>query len=114
MVNLIYFVVEAYPLGFPRLAALQNNSSDLATFRRFGIAHCRILLHLQCEITSIIKELDDVDVGDFHENSGMLYRLRRNEWHEGWDTAQKYLLEKLQCKLLVYGKYSTKERANLL
>jgi len=34
----------------------------------------------------------------------MLYRLRRNEWHQGWDTAQKDLLEKLQGKLVVYGK----------
>jgi len=64
-------------------------------------------MHLQCEITSIIKQLDGLDVVDSHENSGMLYRLRRNEWHEGWDTAQKDLLEKLQCKLLVYGKYVT-------
>jgi len=64
-------------------------------------------MHLQCEITSIIKQLDGLDIVDSHENSGMLYRLRRNEWHEGWDTAQKDLLEKLQCKLLVYGKYVT-------
>lgn len=38
------------------------------------------------------------------EDKGMLYRLRRNEWYEGWDTAQKDLLDKLRAKLLEYGK----------
>ena len=65
-------------------------------------------MHLQCEITSIIKELDALDMSDSQENSGTLYRLRRNDWDEAWDTTQKELLEKLQCKLLVYGKYTTK------
>ena len=69
-------------------------------------------MHLQCEITSIIKELDGLDVKDSQENSGTLYRLRRNEWHEVWDTAQRDLLEKLQCKLLVYGKYAAKLKAD--
>ena len=61
-------------------------------------------MHLQCEITSIIKELDDLDLSDAR-NGGMLYRLRRNEWYEGLDRTQKDLLEKLQEKLVVYGKY---------
>lgn len=72
-------------------------------FRRFGTAHCRILLHLQVEITDLIKELDQLDVADSDEDGGTLYRLRRNEWYEGWDRTQKDLLEKLQEKLSVYG-----------
>lgn len=61
-------------------------------------------MHLQCEITSIIKELDELDISDSNEKEGMLYRLRRNEWVEGWDRTQKDLVEKLQNKILVYGK----------
>lgn len=64
-------------------------------------------MHLQCEITGIIKDLDDLDISDSDSDKGMLYRLRRNEWHEGWDTAQKDLLEKLQRRLVIYGKYFT-------
>ena len=60
-------------------------------------------MHLQCEITAIVKDLDALDIADSDNATGMLYRLRRNEWREGWDTAQKDLLEKLQAKLLVYG-----------
>jgi hypothetical protein len=54
------------------------------------------------EITSIEKELDTLDEDD-SKDKNMLYRLRRNEWKEGWDTAQKDLLKKLRKKLCQYG-----------
>jgi hypothetical protein len=90
-------------MGWPRLAAFLNSANNHAIFRRFGTEHCRVLLHLMAEITSIQKELDKLDQADA-ENKDMLYRLRRNEWREGWDTAQKDLLDKLRTKLLEYGK----------
>ena len=55
------------------------------------------------EITSIEKELDSLDQSDANDKN-MQYRLRRNEWYEGWDTKQKDLLDKLRAKLLEYGK----------
>jgi hypothetical protein len=55
------------------------------------------------EITSIQKELDTLDQCDAEDES-MHYRLRRNEWYDGWDKAQKDLLDKLRTKLLEYGK----------
>jgi hypothetical protein len=90
-------------MGWPQLAAFLNSADNHAIFRRFGTEHCRVLLHLMAEITSIQKELEILDQADA-ENKDMLYRLRRNEWHEGWDTAQKDLLDKLRTKLLEYGK----------
>jgi len=90
-------------MGWPQLAAFLNSADNHAIFRRFGTEHCRILLHLMAEITSIQKELDKLDHADA-ENNDMLYRLRRNEWYEGWDTTQKDLLDKLRAKLLEYGK----------
>ncbi|KAG9237275.1 hypothetical protein BJ875DRAFT_521129 [Amylocarpus encephaloides] len=101
---------ETYPQGFPRLAAFQNSSPDLAIFRRFGTEHCRVLMHLQCEIISISKELDILDLSDSDEKNGLLYRLRRNEWHEGWDRTQKDLLENLQKKLSIYDDILLKDR----
>lgn len=33
----------------------------------------------------------------------MHYRLKRNEWHKGWDSAKKDLLDVLRKKVLQYG-----------
>ena len=74
-------------------------------FRRFGTAHCRVLLHLMAEITSIEMDLDALDKSDSKDKK-MHYRLKRNERYERkehWDTAQKDLLERLQTKLSEYG-----------
>jgi hypothetical protein len=60
---------------------------------------------LMAEITSIEKKLDDLDISDA-KDPNMVYRLRRNEWYEGWDTAQRDLLEKLRTKLSEYGKFT--------
>jgi hypothetical protein len=96
------------PHGFPRLAALQSSSADLTIFRHFKTAHCRVLIHLQCDITSIEKQLDELDISD-SKSKCMRYRLHQNEWHEGWDTTQKDLLKKLRTKLIIYGKISVLE-----
>lgn len=101
---LLSIIDESYPLGWPQLAAFLNSVDNFAIFRRFGTAHCRILLHLQAEITAIEKELDELDKAD-SENPDMHYRLRRNEWYEGWDPRQKVLLDKLRVKLSEYGIY---------
>ena len=61
----------------------------------------RVLLHLTCEITALEKELDALDEAD--SNTFTRYRLRRNEFNEGWDPKQKELLEKLKRKLVEYG-----------
>jgi hypothetical protein len=100
--NIVSVADEGYPLGWPQLAAFLNSADSFAIFRRFGIAHCRVLVHLQAEITALEKELDALDIHD-SVTQGMLYRLRRNEWYEGWDPAQKDLLEKLRLKLSEYG-----------
>ena len=70
-------------------------------FRRFGTVHSRVLLHLQCEITSLEKQLEKLDWED-SLTPGMLWRLKRNECYEGWDPAQKDLMEKLKQKLMEY------------
>ncbi|RDW87356.1 hypothetical protein BP5796_03050 [Coleophoma crateriformis] len=54
------------------------------------------------EITSIEKELDLLDVSD-SKNEEMHWRLRKNEWYEGWDSGQRELLKKLREKLSLYG-----------
>jgi hypothetical protein len=94
------------------LAEFQNSASSLRMFRRFGHEHCRILLHLQAEITSIKQKLDDLDRMDAlskGSDNDLEYRLTRNEWYKGWDCAQKDLLDSLRVKLLEYGMYAGRE-----
>lgn len=71
-------------------------------FRRFGRTHCRILLHLEAEITTLENKLDTLDIHD-SQNSSFTYRLRSNSWNESWDREQKDLLKELKTKLLEYG-----------
>jgi hypothetical protein len=59
------------------------------------------LLHLSCEITALEKQLDELDEAD--SKTSTKYRLRRNEHYEGWDPAQKELIDKLKLKLSEYG-----------
>jgi hypothetical protein len=93
---------EEFPGGWPQLAAFINSADDLTMFRRFGRAHCRILLHLEAEITILERKLDALDTHDAKSPHHM-YRLRRSSWYEGWDSAQKNLLDELKMKLLEYG-----------
>lgn len=99
---------ETYPQGWPQLAAFLNSSDNFAIFRHFGTAHCRLLLHLQAELTEIEKQLDDLDKSDSETGPtskiDLRYRLTRNEWYEGWNPAQKNLLDTFKAKLLEYGK----------
>ena len=98
---------EEFPEGWPKLAAFINSADDLTMFRRFGRAHCRILLHLEAEITILERKLDLLDTHDA-EAPAFNYRLRRSDRHESWDQEQKNLLDELKMKLLEYGEsYST-------
>ncbi|KAF8850126.1 hypothetical protein BDZ45DRAFT_207642 [Acephala macrosclerotiorum] len=99
---------EDYPQGWPRIAAFLNTSSTLAVWRRFGTAHNRVLLHLQATITRLEQQLDELDKADA-EDPARLYRLRRNEWREGWDTAQKDILEEMHRKLVEYDELLLKD-----
>ena len=68
--------MEDTPNGFPRLAAFQSSETNFSLYRSFNYLHSRILLDLQDEITSLEKELDQVDREDDRLNSG---RLRSRE-----------------------------------
>ncbi|KAN0095720.1 hypothetical protein V8E51_016431 [Hyaloscypha variabilis] len=94
---------EDFPRGWPKLAAFINSADDLTMYRRFGRAHCRILLHLEAEITILERKLDLLDTHDA-ESPDFRYRLMSSKWREGWDPAQKNLLNELKTKLFEYDK----------
>ncbi|KAH8589331.1 hypothetical protein B0O99DRAFT_494301, partial [Bisporella sp. PMI_857] len=81
---------------FPRLAAFQNSAESVAITRRFGTVHARLLLHLSCEITSLERQLTELDEVD--SKTSMVPRLRGIGQFEGCDTAQKELIDQLKLK----------------
>lgn len=102
--------VEDYAQGWPRLAAFLNSDDNVVIFRRFGQSQCRILVHLQAQITLLEQDLSKLDQHD-SRSSDTLYRLKRvnnlnEEDNDQKDNVQKEKLELLQKKLAEYCKYS--------
>jgi len=89
------------PLGYPRLAALENSDSNLVMYRRFGYLHNRLLLHRQAEIAALEAKLDALDAAD-DVNSDLRFRLQSREFREGDDVTQKLLLDEIETKLKIY------------
>ena len=81
-----------------------SSSKDLIMFRGFKRAHIRILLHLEVQISELVKELDKLDQED-SANPAMRYRLTKSKpkHDENWDPKQHRLMELLCQKLKEYG-----------
>jgi hypothetical protein len=99
------FAVHSFPSGFPRAAAFLNNTNNFSMFRRFGRVHCRLLLHLEAEITVLERKLDALDKRD--EKTDKIYRLKRCSWDPNWNADQKNLLDELREKVAEYGELTS-------
>jgi hypothetical protein len=95
-------IANEYPMGIPRLAALQSSDDDLAIFRRFDQVRFRLLLQLEIEMTELEKELFDLDHKDAVDPNRN-HRLIRTKHLNGWDNTQRELLDKVRNKLKEYG-----------
>ena len=100
--------MEQTPNGFPRLAAFQSSEPNFALYRSFSYLHSRVLLDLQDEITSLEKELDEIDWDDFDEDAT---RLKSRDFDsqqpdgEGSPRTRRIVLREIKTKLMEYGKY---------
>ncbi|OAL46257.1 hypothetical protein IQ07DRAFT_201463 [Pyrenochaeta sp. DS3sAY3a] len=105
--------LENTPNGFPRLAAFQSSEANFALYRSFSYLHSRVLLDLQDEITSLERELDEIDWDDFDEDPN---RLRSREIDV--DTAdsgensrtRRVILKEIREKLMEYDEVLIKAR----
>jgi hypothetical protein len=101
--------VENTPNGFPRLAAFQSSEANFGLYRSFSYLHSRILLDLQDEITSLEKELDELDWDDHDENPDRL-RSRIDDVaaaaHEGNTRNRRVILREIRTKLMEYGAHT--------
>jgi hypothetical protein len=107
--------VENTPNGFPRLAAFQSSEANFSLYRSFSYLHSRVLLDLQDEITTLEKELDEVDWDDFDEDPD---RLRSREHDvsaaaaDGPDTrSRRVILKDIKDKLMEYDEVLIKARS---
>lgn len=102
--------MENTPNGFPRLAAFQSSEANFALYRSFSYLHSRVLLDLQDEITTLEKELDEVDWDDHDEDPD---RLRTRDYdientnNSGSIRTRKVVMGEIKAKLLEYGMSTT-------
>jgi hypothetical protein len=98
--------VDETPNGFPRLAAFQSSEANFSLYRSFSYLHSRVLLDLQDEITTLERELDDIDLDDADEYPD---RLRSRELdvdraaNEGTTRNRRVILREIKDKLMEYG-----------
>lgn len=97
-------LVEEYPEGWPQFAGFLNSADNFAIFRRFGLVHCRVLVHLQAEIQLLEQQLSELDNIYSEPGASNPWRLQTAEYDDSWDPTQKEILKQLQDKLVVYGK----------
>jgi hypothetical protein len=100
--------VEKTPNGFPKLAAFQSSEANFSLYRSFSYLHSRVLLDLQDEITTLEKELDDIDWDDYDEDP---VRLKSRDFDmsqpdgEGEPRSRRVILREIKAKLMEYGMY---------
>lgn len=106
-------ILENCPNGFPRLAAFQSSEANFALYRSFSYLHSRVLLDLQDEITTLEKELDEIDWDDFDDDPD---RLRSREIDvqkaegAGSERTRRQVLADIRTKLVDYDELLIKAR----
>jgi hypothetical protein len=102
-------IVEATPNGFPRLAAFQSSEANFSLYRSFSYLHSRVLLDLQDEITSLEKELDEIDVDDEIDEPNRLRSRELDEFRAKGESDRRnrrVILREIKDKLMEYGMFT--------
>ncbi|KAF2252397.1 hypothetical protein BU26DRAFT_256403 [Trematosphaeria pertusa] len=105
--------LENTPNGFPRLAAFQSSEANFSLYRSFSYLHSRVLLDLQDEITTLEKELDEIDWDDFDDEPD---RLRSRDIdvakasQDGNARNRRVILREIKDKLMEYDEVLIKAR----
>jgi len=105
--------LEKTPNGFPKLAAFQSSEANFSLYRSFSYLHSRVLLDLQDEITSLEKELDDIDWDDFDEEPSRLQSRQFDNSQpdgEGAPRSRRVILRDIKAKLMEYDEVLIKAR----
>jgi hypothetical protein len=102
--------VEKTPNGFPRLAAFQSSEANFSVYRSFSYLHSRVLLDLQDEITTLEKELDDIDWEDYDEEPARLKSRDFDVSQPEGECSRRVILREIKAKLMEYDEVLIKAR----
>jgi hypothetical protein len=100
-------VLDHLTLGYPRLAGHMEIFPERAIFRRFGALNCRNLLYLQCELSSIEKQLIQQENADNTDPEKLRYALDYfwlSQSRDDGDARQLELVMKMRKTLKEYSK----------
>lgn len=92
----LFYIVEEYCRGYPRLAAFMSIDANFLMVKRFDVLHMRYLLFLQDTMTELQERLDACDDAEdvqLHNSS------RRQDGNE----TRKTLMRELEISLTKYG-----------
>lgn len=99
-------------VGYPRLAGKMEISPVLSIFRRFGALNARMLLYMQCELSTLEKDLKERETLDNASDEGKKKRYSKDAWwlmnaceDRDGDTEQLNLILEIKSKLKEYSEW---------
>ena len=93
--------MDEAPSRWSQPAAFLGNQNDPAIYRGFSQLRSRLLIQTMTEVTEIEHKLNDLDRSD--AGAEMLNRRFGSTEYDGWDAAQRDLLNQLREKMIEYG-----------
>ena len=103
-------VVEDFPDGYPRFAALMDSDINTRLYRRFGLIRNRLLLHKQDKIAELSEKLSDQDRADEISHPERLW-CRRYDEELGDESPRAEILRSLGKALEEYDALLLREHA---
>lgn len=95
-------IVDDYPPGYGKLAAIEACDPNFLIFRKFSWLHNRLLLHYQDELAVLEERLETIDNDDAFEDPYFVMARRRDEKRP--DSRRSELLKRIDEKLEQYRK----------
>ncbi|KAL9637342.1 MAG: hypothetical protein Q9204_001920 [Flavoplaca sp. TL-2023a] len=100
--DLLTYLVDDHPRGYPKLAAFISSSDNFLMCRSFAFLHSRVLLHRQDELAEMEKALIAMDDED-KDLDHLALQSRRRDDHRTEEPSRKSLMNKIDDKLKNYG-----------
>ena len=95
--------MDEYPVGYGKIAAVQDLDPEFLICRKFGFLHNYALLYLQDELVEIQEDLERLDRWEFSDGDPKKLISRRRDSAVS-DSRRQELIATLHAKLKQYGK----------
>ena len=95
--------MDEYPVGYGKIAAVEDLDTDFLICRKFGFLQKYALLYLQDELVEMQGDLERLDRWEFSDGDPKKLISRRRDRAVGGSRRQE-LIAKLHAKLKQYSK----------